>query len=194
VREIVSRVCTRLDVLNACRRRDLGAVIATLNAHGVTQGQIAGLTGIPQGRLSEYKTGKYIPRAVGIFEAFADGVGLPRAAREALGLAPELSPASAGGQRTGAPAADVGLGYADEPAEVAGNLALRGEAAGRGREAQLLAWQWALANRSDGGSLAFRQGHWPTALPSRAVGSAGQAVGVGWRTGSADLAQCHASP
>jgi tetratricopeptide (TPR) repeat protein len=90
----------------------------------VTQGQLAGLTGIPQGRLSEYKTGKYVPRAVGIFEAFADGVGLPRAAREALGLAPELSSASAGGQRTGAPAADVGLGYADEPAEVAGNLAL----------------------------------------------------------------------
>jgi hypothetical protein len=38
VREIVSRVCARHDVLDACRRRDLGTVIAVLNAHGVTQG------------------------------------------------------------------------------------------------------------------------------------------------------------
>jgi transcriptional regulator with XRE-family HTH domain len=134
VREIVSRVCTRLDVLDACHRRDLGAVIATLNEHGVSQGQLAGLTGIPQGRLSEYKTGKYVPRAVAIFEAFADGVGLPWAAREALGLAPELS--SAGGQRAGSPPAEVGLRYADTPAEAAGNLALlwRSDLADVGRD------------------------------------------------------------
>jgi hypothetical protein len=32
VREIAIRVCARNDVLAACRRRDLGTVIAVLNA------------------------------------------------------------------------------------------------------------------------------------------------------------------
>ena len=53
IREVVQRACTRQDVLGACQRRDLGAVITVLSAHGITQGQIAGLTGITQGRLSE---------------------------------------------------------------------------------------------------------------------------------------------
>ena len=91
IREVVERVCTRQDVLDACKRRDLGAVITVLCAHGITQGQIAGLTGITQGRLSEYKTHKRIPTATSVFEAFADGLGLPAAARRALGLAPEAA-------------------------------------------------------------------------------------------------------
>ncbi len=78
IREVVARVCTRQDVLDACRRRDLGAVITVLCAHGITQGQIAGLTGINQGRLSEYKTHKRMPTATSIFEAFADGLGCLR--------------------------------------------------------------------------------------------------------------------
>ena len=91
VREVVERVCTRQDVLDACKRRDLGAVIRVLCAHGLTQGQLAGLTGIPQGRLSEYKTHKRVPTATSTFEAFADGLGMPPAARRALGLAPEAA-------------------------------------------------------------------------------------------------------
>ena len=91
IREVVERVCTRQDVLDACRRRDLGAVITVLCAHGITQGQIAGLTGIPQGRLSEYKTGKRAPTATSTFEAFANGLEVPPAARHALGLAPEAT-------------------------------------------------------------------------------------------------------
>ena len=51
VRGIVERVCARQDVLDACAKRDLGTVIAVLNAHGLTQGQMAELTGIMQGRL-----------------------------------------------------------------------------------------------------------------------------------------------
>lgn len=125
VRDVVIRVCARPDVLDACRHRDLGTVIAVLNANGVTQGKLAELTGIPQGRLSEYKTGKYTPRAVSIFRDFADGVGMPLAAREALGLAPDQSPtASIGGQFLDAPTPDVGLHYPDTPTEAAGNLAL----------------------------------------------------------------------
>src|ERR1700722_9084061 len=91
IREVVERVCARQDVLDACKRRDLGAVIRVLCAHGVTQGQISGLTGITQGRLSEYKTHKRMPTATSTFEAFADGLGMPPAPRRALGLAPETA-------------------------------------------------------------------------------------------------------
>lgn len=100
IREVVERVCTRTDVLDACKRRDLGAVITLLCAHGVTQGQLSVLTGIPQGRLSEYKTHKRTPSATSTFETFADGLGMPPAARRALGLAPDtaglLEPAAGG--------------------------------------------------------------------------------------------------
>jgi hypothetical protein len=34
VREIVERVCSRPDVMEACGHRDLGAVIEVLGAHG----------------------------------------------------------------------------------------------------------------------------------------------------------------
>ena len=91
IREVVERVCTRQDVLDACKRRDLGAVITILCAHGITQGQLSVLTAIPQGRLSEYKTHKRMPTATSTFEAFADGLGMPSAARRALGLAPEVA-------------------------------------------------------------------------------------------------------
>jgi hypothetical protein len=91
IREVAKRVCTRQDVLDACKRRDLGAVITILCTHGITQGQISVLTGIPQGRLSEYKTRKRMPTATSTFEAFADGLGMPPAARRALGLAPETA-------------------------------------------------------------------------------------------------------
>lgn len=89
IREVVERVCTRSDVLDACKRRDLGTVITVLCAHGLTQGQLSVLTGIPQGRISEYKTHKRVPTATSTFETFADGLGMPPAARRALGLAPE---------------------------------------------------------------------------------------------------------
>lgn len=86
------------EALEACRRRDIGAIIRVLGKHGITQGRIASLTGIAQGRLSEYKTGKRIPTASSTFEAFADGLGMPAPARRALGLAPtaETEPTSAG--------------------------------------------------------------------------------------------------
>jgi hypothetical protein len=77
----VERVCARPDVLDACARRDLGAVISALGTGGLTQGRISELTGIPQGRLSEWKTGKREPKGVTTFQKFASGVGLPPAAR-----------------------------------------------------------------------------------------------------------------
>ena len=50
MRAIVAKVCARPDVLDACRQRDLGTVIAKLGTQQITQGQISALTGIPQGR------------------------------------------------------------------------------------------------------------------------------------------------
>ena len=124
VRGIVERACARQDVLDACARRDLGAVITVLNAHGLTQGQIADLTGIPQGRLSEYARRKRTPRASTTFEAFADGLGMPPAARQALGLVATQSGGTgislAHSQRT--PDLDAGLEYPGRPAQAAGNV------------------------------------------------------------------------
>jgi tetratricopeptide (TPR) repeat protein len=113
IREIVQRVCTRPDVLEACTRREFSFVLKALCAHGVTQGQISALTGIPQGRVSEYKTGKRTPTATSTFEAFADGLAMPAAARRALGLAPEAV-GSGPFDEAGGPSADVaGSGLGD---------------------------------------------------------------------------------
>jgi hypothetical protein len=127
VRAIVGRACARQDVLDTCARRDLGTVITILSADGVTQGQIADLTGITQGRLSEWATRKRKPRASSTFESFADGLGMPPAARQALGLA--AGPSGVPGVRL-APSVEVpedldaGLEYPGTPAQAAGTVSL----------------------------------------------------------------------
>src|SRR5690348_9904582 len=124
VRGIVERACARPDVLDACARRDLGTVITVLKSLGVAQGQIAELTGISQGRLSEWATGKRKPRATSTFESFADGLGLPPGARQALGLAPG-APAASGlalAHSRETPRLDIGLEYPGTPAQAAGNV------------------------------------------------------------------------
>lgn len=113
LREIVERVCTRNDVLNACKRRDIGTLITVLCAQGITQGQLSVLTGIPQGRLSEYKTHKRTPTASSTFEAFADGLGMPPAARRALGLDSETAGSGLSGSPRAQPATITGTGMAD---------------------------------------------------------------------------------
>jgi transcriptional regulator with XRE-family HTH domain len=123
VRSLVERAFAQQDVLDACARRDLGTIITILNAHGVTQGRIAELTGITQGRLSEWARHKRVPRASSTFESFADGLGVPSAARQALGLAP-ASPLSGmslvPAQRTQEPV--VGLVYPATPMAAAENV------------------------------------------------------------------------
>src|ERR1700733_6307325 len=118
VRVIVDRVCTRPDVLDACARRDLGAVISALGSAGITQGQISALTGTSQGRLSEWRTGRREPKGVSTFQKFADGVGLPAAARRALGL----DPAAVTSTDT-VTAADTTLSYPDGAAQATENVA-----------------------------------------------------------------------
>jgi transcriptional regulator with XRE-family HTH domain len=125
VRRVVERVRARQDVIGACADRDLGAVIAVLNANGLTQGQMASLTGLHQNRLSDYKTGKHQPKEYSIFAAFADGLGPPPAARQALGL-DVSAPAAAGigvPRQRPAPADEIGLEYPDTPVQAAGNVA-----------------------------------------------------------------------
>jgi hypothetical protein len=65
-------------------------VIEVLNGCGLTQVQIGSLTGLHQNRLSDYKTGKHEPKEYSVFAAFADGLALPSAARQALGLDADL--------------------------------------------------------------------------------------------------------
>lgn len=117
VRGIVERVCARPEVLDACARRDLGTVISALGRGGLTQGRIAELTGVPQGRLSEWVTGKREPRAVTTFQKFANGVGLPMAARRALGL--DIGPQAA---TVTAARTDAGVSYPDTPEQAARNV------------------------------------------------------------------------
>ncbi len=118
-RAIVERVCARPEVLDACARRDLGTVISALKTGGLTQGRIAELTGISQGRLSEWVTGKREPKGVATFQKFANGVSMPPAARRALGL------------DAGAPAATVtassvsaDVTYPSTPEQAARNVSL----------------------------------------------------------------------
>jgi transcriptional regulator with XRE-family HTH domain len=124
VRGIVQRACARQDVLDACARRDLGTVITVLKSLGVAQGQIAELTGISQGRLSEWTTGKRTPRATSTFEAFADGLGIPSPARQALGLAsgPSANSGLVLAHSREAPALDTGLEYPSTLAQAAANI------------------------------------------------------------------------
>ena len=113
IREIVERVCTRPAVLEACNRRDLGFVIAALRAEGMTQEQIAALAGKPQGRISQYMNHKVIPTATKTFMEFADGLGIPAAARRALGLDPEPAGSGPSGQSGGRSADIAGASSGD---------------------------------------------------------------------------------
>jgi transcriptional regulator with XRE-family HTH domain len=108
VREVIERVFARNDVLDACKRRDLGAVIDAVCAQGVTQIQLSALTGIPQGRLSQYKAHKVNPQATSTFEKFANGLGMPPEARRALGLDPETAEAGPNGRPPGIAGAGTG--------------------------------------------------------------------------------------
>lgn len=87
LRELLEGIFARPEMKEACERRDLGGVIRVLNKYGVSQGKISMLTGIAQGRLSEYKNGKRIPTHKTTFESMAEGLGMPASLRRALGLA-----------------------------------------------------------------------------------------------------------
>ncbi|MBV9856097.1 MAG: helix-turn-helix transcriptional regulator [Streptosporangiaceae bacterium] len=89
VRERLDAVFARQDTFEACKRRDLGALIRILSAHGITQGQVSAMTGIAQSRLSDYKRGKHQATYASTLETIADGLGMPQLLRRAMGLVAE---------------------------------------------------------------------------------------------------------
>jgi transcriptional regulator with XRE-family HTH domain len=82
----LSAVFARHDFYEACKRRDAGAMIRILGAHGITQGQIGARTGIAQSTLSNYKRGKNQAEWASTFEKLANGLDMPLPLRQALGL------------------------------------------------------------------------------------------------------------
>src|SRR6516165_9630008 len=92
VKDTIERVFARQEGLEACQRRDLGAIVRLCGKYGITQGAIGSMTGIGQGRLSEYKRGKRGQPTLDTLEALADGLSLPAPARRALGLTPASGP------------------------------------------------------------------------------------------------------
>ncbi len=90
--ERLAAVFARQDFLEACKRRDAGAMVRILGAHGITQGQISAMTGFAQSTLSNYKRGVNQAEFASTFEKFADGLGMPLPLRQALGLTGDTSP------------------------------------------------------------------------------------------------------
>src|SRR5216683_2650915 len=79
----------RSDVRHALRQRDIGELVRLLGQYaGLSQTRIGTATETPQGRLSEYATGKRRAATVRVLKRIADGLGMPDEARALLGLAP----------------------------------------------------------------------------------------------------------
>jgi transcriptional regulator with XRE-family HTH domain len=108
VRDRLSKVFARQDFFEACKRRDVGAIVRILGAHGITQGRLSMMTGIAQSTLSKYKTGGHQAEWTSTFEKIADGLDMPQRLRQALGLIGESTPSRATG---------VAIGAAEVPAD-----------------------------------------------------------------------------
>ena len=127
VRGIVERVCARQDVLDACARRDLGTVITVLNAHGADPGADRRPDRHQPGTAERVDDGASGSRGRSRrSQSFADGLGMPPAARQALGLAAEQpgSPGISLAHSQRAPDLDAGLEYPGTPAQAAGNVSV----------------------------------------------------------------------
>jgi tetratricopeptide (TPR) repeat protein/predicted XRE-type DNA-binding protein len=105
---IPADVWARTDVTSALRQRDIGGLLRLLRQWaGLSQTRIAAATGIAQGRLSDYATGKHAIMSVTVWERIAAGLNMPDSARACLGLAscepavqPGQSPADQAGEHT----------------------------------------------------------------------------------------------
>jgi transcriptional regulator with XRE-family HTH domain len=102
VRERLAQVFARQDFFEACKRRDAGAIVRILGAHGITQGVIGARTGLAQSTLSNYKRGVHQAEFASTFEKIADGLDMPLPLREALGLTGESATGRPGGAINGA--------------------------------------------------------------------------------------------
>jgi tetratricopeptide (TPR) repeat protein len=101
-------VWARPDIRDALCKRDIGEFLRLLRKWtGLSQTRIATATTIGQGRLSEYIRDIHEVREIKVWERIADGLDMPDAARDCLGLAhrqpssqPEPSPATQPEQKT----------------------------------------------------------------------------------------------
>jgi transcriptional regulator with XRE-family HTH domain len=104
-REKLAAVFARQDFYEACKRRDSAAIITILNDNKVTQGWIAGRTGLAQSTLSNYKRGVNTAQFAATFEKLADGLDMPLRLRQALGLSGDVPAGSRpAGAMAGVPA------------------------------------------------------------------------------------------
>jgi transcriptional regulator with XRE-family HTH domain len=150
VRERLTTVFARQDFYEACKRRDAGAMIRILGAHGITQGQISAKTGLAQSTLSNYARGKNRAEFASTFEKLADGLGMPHTLRQALGLSGDACP---NGSRT---AAGVVAGI---PADTF-DLQLLAEAVGRNGTNVKRRDMLALAAQLGAGAALAQSGVW----------------------------------
>lgn len=101
LRDRLAQVWARPDMFEACKRRDAGAIVRILGAHGITQGIIGARTGLAQSTLSNYKRGVHQAEWASTFEKIADGLDMPLPLRQALGLTGDTTPDKPGGMTPG---------------------------------------------------------------------------------------------
>lgn len=101
LRERLAHVWARQDMFEACKRRDAGAIVRILGAHGITQILIGARTGLAQSTLSNYKRGIHQAEFASTFEKIADGLDMPLHLRQALGLTGDTAPGRPGSAATG---------------------------------------------------------------------------------------------
>jgi transcriptional regulator with XRE-family HTH domain len=89
VARVPDSLWSRLEVVAALEARDIASLLVLLRRYaGYSQNDLAGVTGIAQGRISEYMRRRRLP-TLDTIERIADGVGMPPDCRRRLGLAPE---------------------------------------------------------------------------------------------------------
>jgi transcriptional regulator with XRE-family HTH domain len=96
---IVQQCLDRPDIRQALVERDIGTVFRILNAHGMSQRQIAAMTGQSQSEVSEILSGRRVV-AYDVLARIADGLGVPRGY---MGLAYDQSSAQLVGTRRRSP-------------------------------------------------------------------------------------------
>jgi transcriptional regulator with XRE-family HTH domain len=74
---IVQRCLQRSDMRQALADRDIASVYRILNAHGISQREIAAMTGQSQSEISEILAGRKVI-AYDVLARAADGLGIPR--------------------------------------------------------------------------------------------------------------------
>ncbi|MFF0295535.1 helix-turn-helix domain-containing protein [Kitasatospora sp. NPDC004615] len=76
------------DVRRALHDRQMGAVLRFVQHHtGASQGRLSMAVGMTQSRVNEIMNGRRVVSRLDVFERIADGLSMPDAARQILGLA-----------------------------------------------------------------------------------------------------------